>query len=240
MSKEQAKWYDSLSEKVVFKAPGCLQREIYLKRVHWKGMINKIFGKKLIYYKERLLHMSSPKMDPSPPSQNEEELKYFHYNHTEHYKRQEQAPQMNGMIFQKDWTPYMEHFILTFCHQDCWHHDSAGILPSASWAWFIFFTTSFYLCSGETLKNKYLYVLLFPKRVGETTQRYWICKNFMMILQLCIERILFKILTTSYWFNEMLKRKLNLLQIDMFNQRHKTDVRLKVSHHRQILSTYLL
>lgn len=59
---------------------------------------------------------------------------------------------MNGMIFHKDWTPHVEHFILTFCHQECWHHlNSAGILPRASWARFIFFTT-FYLRSGETHK----------------------------------------------------------------------------------------
>lgn len=61
--------------------------------------------------------------------------------------------QVNGMIFQKDWTPRMEHFILTLRHQECWHHlNFAVILPSASWAWFIFFTTSFYLCSDEILK----------------------------------------------------------------------------------------
>lgn len=65
---------------------------------------------------------------------------------------------MNGMIFQKtnkkkDSTPHTEHFILTFCLQECWHHlNSAGILPSASWARFIFFTAFFYVCSGETLK----------------------------------------------------------------------------------------
>ncbi len=102
---------------------------------------------------ERLFYMSSQKIYPSPPSQNEENKKYFPYNHRLRTKRQKQASQMNGTVFQKDWTPHMEHFILTFYHQECWHHlNSAGIPPSASWAWFIFFTTFFYMCSGEALK----------------------------------------------------------------------------------------
>ena len=59
----------------------------------------------------------------------------FSYNHRLHNKRIEPVSQMNGMIFQRDWTPHMEHFILTFRHQECWHRlNPAGLTPQCLWS----------------------------------------------------------------------------------------------------------
>ena len=97
---------------------------------------------------------------------------------------------MNGVVFQKDCSPYMEHLTLSSRHQECLHHlNSAGILPSASWAWFMFL---FCLCSSETLKvhegartTRGLFICRRRKQVRRPATLNWLfrgnCKNDSLV-----------------------------------------------------------
>lgn len=51
----------------------------------------------------------------------------------------------------KHWTPYMEHFILTFHHQECWHYLKFSRYSPRCFMSLIYLLTSFlYLYSWET------------------------------------------------------------------------------------------
>lgn len=145
----------------------------------WEGLMKKYLEKWLIYHTKRL----------GPSSYNEK--KEFSYNHKLHNKTQAGASGMNGMIFQRDWTPHMERFILTFCHRECWHHlNSAGILHSASWARFIFFhyflLFVFWWNHKGAQKHLNVFLLLPWKSRWNHPQvlHLWEKKNFMIILQI--------------------------------------------------------